>query len=188
MTEPPRADPRAGLFAGAAVYAVIVAVALGWLWMRDRHSLLPELAIGERGPWWGSASGLLVGLAGAWLMRWLGPRSAVLQAIERHARDLFDGVGETWTTVFVLWAAVAEEIFFRLAVQDAIGLPWAVAVYAIMNSSIAGLGVLPLAALHAAVLGLLVQHGFGLLGSTTAHAIMNHLSLRRILCTANQSR
>ena len=35
-------------------------------------------------------------------------------------------------------------------------------------------------AAHALVLGLLVQLGFGLLGSTTAHAVLNHLCLRRL--------
>lgn len=174
---------KSALLVGAAVYAVVVGVAGLWLWARDRGSALRDLAIGEAGPWIGSAAGLVVGMAGAAVLHWLGPRSAFLQATERQAHTLFAGVGETGMLAFVVWAAVAEELFFRLAVQDAIGLPGAVATYAILNSCIAGFAALPLAALHALVLGLLVQLGFGLLGSTTAHAIMNYLSLRRISCT-----
>jgi hypothetical protein len=42
---------------------------------------------------------------------------------------------------------------------------------------------LPIAALHALALSLLVQHGFGLLGSTTASAVSGYLNLRRIQCS-----
>ena len=77
---------------------------------------------------------------------------------------------------------IGEELFFRLAVQDAFGLPGSVAAYVLVNSSVGGVRWLPYLLVHAAVLGLLVQQGFGLLGSTVANAIMNHLNLWRLRC------
>jgi hypothetical protein len=42
---------------------------------------------------------------------------------------------------------------------------------------------LPYVGCQALALGALVHQGFGLLSSTTAHAIMNYLVVRRIQCT-----
>jgi membrane protease YdiL (CAAX protease family) len=102
--------------------------------------------------------------------------------VENVMREVFRRVRDTEALLFLVLSAIAEEVFFRLAVQDALGLAGSVAVYVLLNSSVGGVGVIPYTFVHALGLGLLVQQGFGLLGSTTAHAIMNYLSLRRILC------
>lgn len=180
---PSEPEPQVSLVGGGMVYGLLLAAGLVWLSLRDRGSQLATMAIGERGPWVGSAVGLAVGVAFAFAFGMVSRRSKGLQGIEAQVRTLFARVGDMAAMAFLLVGAIAEEVFFRLAVQDAIGLFGSVATYVLVNSSIAGLRMVPFTALHALVLGLLVQQGFGLLASTTAHAIMNYLSLRRILCT-----
>ncbi len=175
-------EPRFLMAAGVVLHVVLAAAGLLWLWWRDRLGALPERAVGERGPWLGSAAGLGVGLLGAQLMAWASRRQAKMRELEASARFVFQKASDSAAIVFVLVGAIAEELFFRLAVLDVFGLLGSVAVSVVVNSSIAGWPWLPLALVHALALGLLVQNGFGLLGSTTASAVMNYLNLRRIQC------
>jgi hypothetical protein len=82
----------------------------------------------------------------------------------------------------LLIGAIAEELFFRLAVQDAFGLAGSVAIATAVNSCVGGWRWMPLALVHALALGAIVHFGLGLLGSTTANAVSNYLNLRRIQC------
>lgn len=173
------------LAAGMVVYVAMGALALFWLWLRDRAQALPEYAVGTQGPVLGSGVGLVVGLLAARLFAYVNPRIPRMRALEATARRSFANASDTAAITFVVLASVSEELFFRLAVQDALGLVGSVAVASGLNSSLAGWRWLPFAILHALVLALLVQQGFGLLGSTTASAIMNHLNLRRIQCTVS---
>lgn len=181
--EPKEPEPRGALVGGTVVYLAMLAAALGWLWLRGRGDQLEVLAVGEAGPWLGAAVGLGTGVLGAFALVWCSRWSRGLRAVEDQARTLFHGIGDIEAMIFVMTAAIAEEMFFRLAVQDLAGLTGSVAAYVLLNSSVGGFGVVPITAVHALVLGALVKSGFGLLGSTTAHAIMNYLSLRRILCS-----
>jgi hypothetical protein len=176
-------QPRAVLGAGALLYAVMAALALGWLWLRDRMDVLPAQAIGRHGPWLAAGLGLLIGWCGAMAFAVLVRRVQQFRAYAALTRRVFTDVGEISSMTFVLLGAVAEELLFRLAVQDAIGLVGAVAVYVLLHMGIGGPWVIPVSLLHGLALGLLVHQGFGLLSSTTANAIMNYLSLRRIQCT-----
>ncbi|MEZ6036926.1 MAG: hypothetical protein R3F29_05565 [Planctomycetota bacterium] len=175
-------DPGPGfvLAAGVVVYALMGAFALFWLWTRDRLWALPEQAVGRHGPFAASGVGLAVGLISAALLAWAMRRFVSVRELMSMAHKLFAKAGEATGLAFVLVAAVSEELFFRLAVQDALGLTGSVAGYVLLNSSVAGLRWLPITVLHALALGLIVDQGFGLLGSTTAHAVMNYLSLKRI--------
>jgi membrane protease YdiL (CAAX protease family) len=184
MTAPKRPDvahgPLVVLWSGTCLYVVMVAAALGWLWWRDRLDLLPARSIGAHGLLLGSLVGLVVGVSGSWAVAWLSPRWTALRQHEDLVRQTFAGISPLALTGFVVIAATAEELFFRLAVQDAFGLLGAVAVCAGLNSCPGGWRLLPFVVLHATVLGVLVDRGFGLLGATTANAILNHLNLRRI--------
>ncbi|MEO6595286.1 MAG: CPBP family glutamic-type intramembrane protease [Planctomycetota bacterium] len=184
--ESPEPEPGLTFAAGSLLYGMVVAFALGWLWWRDRLGALPAAALGQHGPWAASGIGLAVGCLGAWLLGFLARRLTSLK-YEALARQVFGRMGEVPTLAFVLVGAVAEELFFRLAVQDALGLLGSVALCVLLHSSIAGLWLIPFALLHALALGLIVQQGFGLLGSTTAHSILNYLSLRRMLCHRSSS-
>jgi len=141
---------------------------------------LPEQAVGEYGPLASSGVGLGVGLIGAWILNQAIKRFASLKDVASAAHRLFARASDGVAIAFVLISATAEELFFRLAVQDLFGLFGAVAVYVLLNSSVGGLRWLAFTFVHALVLGLIVHLGFGLLGSTTAHAVLNYLSLRRI--------
>jgi membrane protease YdiL (CAAX protease family) len=172
-------EPRLVLSAGLVVYGAMGVAALVWLWWRDRLVTLPEQAVGHHGPFLASAVGLVTGLVGAAAMAWAVRRQPALRQMSSLVQRLFARTGESVGIAFVLIAALAEELFFRLAVQDAFGLLGSVAIYVLLNSSLGGVWLV-FCALHALVLGTIVQQGFGLLGSTTAHAILNYLSLRRI--------
>lgn len=176
-------QPRVVLGAGALLYAVMTAVALGWLWVRGRIEVLPAQAIGRHGPWLAAGLGLLIGWCGAMVFAVLARRVQKFRAYAALTRRVFTDVGEISSIAFVLLGAVAEELLFRLAVQDAFGLLGSVAVYVLLHMGIGGPWVIPVSLLHGLALGLLVHQGFGLLSSTTANAIMNYLSLRRIQCT-----
>lgn len=80
-----------------------------------------------------------------------------------------------------LATAVGEELFFRLAALDALGLWGAALVYAAVNTG-PGLWLWTgMAVLLAIAFGSMVAQGFGLLSATAAHAIASYLTLRRIL-------
>jgi membrane protease YdiL (CAAX protease family) len=176
-------EPRFVLGAGSVVYGGMALSALAWLWLRGRLEALPERAIGDHGPFVASGLGLAVGWLAARLFAAVNPRVARLREIEAMARRSFERASDAAMIGFVTLGALAEELFFRLAVQDAFGLAGSVALCAVVNSSLAGWAWLPVAGVHALALGLLVQQGFGLLGSTTASAVMNYLNLRRIQCS-----
>jgi len=174
-------DPEPGfvMASGAVVYAVMGGLSMLWLWLRDRMDALPERAVGTHGALAASGVGLAVGLVGAAALAWAMRRFASIREVVSMANRLFAKAGEGAGIAFVLIAAVSEELFFRLAVQDAFGLYGSVAGYVLLNTSVAGLRWLPVTVVHATALGLIVDQGFGLLGSTTAHAVLNYLSLRR---------
>lgn len=175
-------EPRQVLGSGFVVYGVMMAGALLWLAVRDRDDAFAELAIGARGPWLGAAAGLGTGIALAFGLRWLRRVSPELRRLDAMVARAFTGVGEGTALLFVTSGALAEEMLFRLAVQDAFGLPGSVALHVLLYSSAGGWRWLLFLLPQALALGLLVQTGFGLLASTSANAIMNHLNLKRLRC------
>jgi membrane protease YdiL (CAAX protease family) len=145
--------------------------------------VLAPRAIGDHGPWLSSGAGLCGGIVIAVVFAFTSRRTARGREYEAVIRRTFAGTDDTAAALFVLTAAVAEELFFRLAVQDALGLLGSVAIATAVNSCVGGWRWLPLALVHAAALGAIVHCGLGLLGSTTANAVANYLNLRRIQCS-----
>ena len=168
------------LGAGVVVYGAMVIAALGWLWLRGRVDALGDAAIGDQGPVAGSAAGLVVGLAGASLLDRAVRRDRRFAELTSAAQRMFATAGAGTGVAFAVLSAFAEELFFRLAVQDVFGLPGSVASYVLLNSTVGGGRWLTFTLLHALTMGLLVQCGFGLLGSTSAHAVLNYLCLRKL--------
>jgi len=176
-------EPGFVLGAGSLVYVLLAAAAMAWLWWRQRLDVLPARAIGEHGPWLSSAVGLGTGIAVAGVFGFTSRRTSRGREYDAVIGRTFARTGDIAAALFVLTGAVAEELFFRLAVQDALGLAGSVAIATAVNSCVGGWRWLPLAAVHALALGSIVHFGFGLLGSTTANAVSNYLNLRRIQCS-----
>lgn len=182
-TDPGDASPRAIVTAGGCLYFALLTAGLAWLVWRERLAALPERAVGEFGVPVAAVAGLAVGLAGAAVFAVGVRRLPAVAPIVAEARRIFEPMGESAILVLVLLGAVAEEVFFRLAVQDRFGLTGSVAAYGLMSMCAMGWRWLPFALLHALALGALVRLGFGLLASATANAVMNYLCLRRMLNT-----
>ena len=177
-------QPAPGVALGivGCLYLMMLVGAVAWLWLSDRLPALSESALGRYGIWPAAAVGLGGGLLGTALLGVAGRLNSVRRCGERVV-SLLGPLGESQILALSLLSAVAEEMFFRLAVQEAFGMPVAVALYVLLNTG-PGFWAWSWIALAAAILfSGLVQLGFGLLAATAAHAIINYLSLRRILPT-----
>lgn len=164
------------------VYGLMATAALVWLSWRDRLGELPRGALGQHGLWVGAGAGLVAGFAFAGLLA-LAARLPPIARCERRFAALLGPQTEAAVLALSLGAAIAEELFFRLAVQDAIGPIGAVACYVVVNTGPGFWPWLPVAATAGALFSGLVHAGCGLFAATLAHALINYLTLRRILPT-----
>jgi len=178
--EPPP-DPRTTAIACGCFFTVLLLASVVWLMLRGRLELVRTAAIGEHGAAMAAGIGLAVGLTGYVIYARALSRLPSFARMAAQVRQIFRSMGETSTLSLVLFEAVAEEMFFRLAVQDQFGLAGSVAAYTVLTTGAMGWRWLPFAVLHATVLGSLMALGFGLLSTTIANAVMNYLSLRRML-------
>ena len=173
-------DPFLVLGLAVVVYGALVVAALLWLWCRGRTHAIAEMSIGRFGPLVASGVGLAIGVtfaaAHGWARRVLRGDNKLQANIERMFARWDERVG----IAFAILAAFAEELFFRLAAQDAVGLTGSVTIYVLLNMRAVGLRWTMFTFSHAVALGGLVELGCGLVGSTSAHAVFNYLSLRRI--------
>ncbi len=161
-------------------HTVLVVGALFWLHARDRSEALREMAIGAHGPWLGLLVGAAAGCALYGVVAALAARTTVLATLDRELRRFFAGI-DGWAVDGVLLAGVlGEELLLRCAVQDAFGWPAGVAATVGLVIASGHRRLWLLAVLYASMLGLLVENGFGLLGSSVANVIVNHLNLRRL--------
>jgi membrane protease YdiL (CAAX protease family) len=186
-------DDRPSGWSAAAMagclYGLLLAAAIAWLWWRDRIGALQTEALGRHGVLAAAGVGLATGAAGAMGIAFAFRRVPAMRALADRLRAAFGPLREPELLCVVLFGAVSEEVFFRLAVQDAAGLPGSVAAYALSSTCTSGLGLsaaarwawFAVAAAVAFVFGLIMQSGFGLLGVTIANAVTNYLCLRRIL-------
>lgn len=175
--EPP---PRQKFASALLVQTLLLVGALVWLHARDRTEALHEMAIGSRGPWLGLLAGGAVAVVFSALLAVVAARSSTLAALDAELRRCFAGIDARAVDVLLLASALGEEFLLRCAVQDAFGWPGGVAVAVTVVIASGHLRLWWLAVLYASLLGLLVDVGFGLLGSTVANVLVNHLNLRRL--------
>ncbi len=167
--------------AAVLVYSLFVAAAVVWLWLRDRAGQIPIAAGGELGLPLSMATGVTVGLALSGVFaasaRYLGPCAR----LEQRLHGLLGSLGDREITVLALFSALGEEFFFRLAMQDALGLYWSAAIFGLLHFGPKGTR---LWTAMSVVLGLgfgwMMELGCGLLSVTVAHALVNYVSLRRM--------
>lgn len=180
--ETDKQGPQPRLLTGALVfYCLLVIAAWIWLGFRERREFVIAMALGDHGPIVGAMTGLAAGILMTMLLTVTAKWSPRIRSCEGRIREMLGQLDDHQVLMLSLISAVAEELFFRAAVQDAVGVPITVAIYVLLNSGRGMLCWLPVSAVSAAIFGGLVWSGAGLLAATTAHAIVNYLTLRRIL-------
>lgn len=168
---------------GGCLYTLLLLAALGWLALRDALGRVPALAIGEHGVLAGAAVGLGAGLGFAVLLSLASRLLPAVRAVESRMGGMLGDMTDAQVLGLSLLGAVAEEAFFRLAVLDALGLLWSVALFVLLNTGPGFWAWAPVALTMGLGFGGMVEAGFGLFSATLAHALINYLTLRRILPT-----
>lgn len=181
-TKEPEGDPppRQKIASSLLVQTLVMLGALAWLHARDRTGAFREMAIGAHGPWLGLLAGGAVAVLFAALLAVVAARTSVLAPLDAELRRFFAGIDAPAVDVLLLASALGEEFLLRCAVQDAFGWPGGVAAAVTVVIASGHRRLWWLAVLYASLLGLLVDLGFGLLASTVANVLVNHLNLRRL--------
>lgn len=178
--QPSPLEPRLLLPVGGLFYLVLGLLGWLWLWVRDRGHLFASQALGDRGLWPALGIGAALGLSLAALAAAASRRLSWYGQLERKMSAMIGPLEDRALVWLALVSGLAEEIFFRLAAQDALGMLWAAALFAALNT---GPGLFWTWTLVAFGLGLtfgaIVEAGCGLLSVSVAHAVMNYLTLRR---------
>ncbi len=178
--EPP--DPRFLFSAGGCLYLLLGPVALLWLSARDRGELLKDRAVGDYGLVADAGIGLTLAAItlGVWI--WLSRDGRPLAALEAKVRRLrgLGGIGEGYLLWFAITTALGEELLFRLAAQDALGLFLAVGAFAVLQFAPGYLAWTAFAAVFGLVLGGCMASGLGLLSVCIAHATFVFMLLLRL--------
>jgi len=185
-TPPSPPDPedplgRTAAMASGCSLLLFVPAALGWLALRDRSEILAERAVGSMGPFVSLGAGLAVGLLVTGVLALLARYLPPYARLERRLRKALGTIDDRWILFLSLATALGEELLFRLAALDALGVLGAALFYAAINTG-PGLWYWTALAFGLAVgFGFMVDAGLGLMSVTAAHAIATYLTMRRIL-------
>ena len=177
----PRLSRNTLALAASVWYGLMTFVAVLWLWLRDRQEVLSSQATGEVGALVSLLIGAVAGfgISGViWLLaRYLPP----FARLESRLKDAVGEPAEAEIVVIALASAIGEEIFFRGALLDQVGPYFSTLIFGLLHTGPA----LLLWGLMATVLGLvfamMVEGGLGLLSVTVAHALINFITLRRMV-------
>ena len=193
MDEPaaaPAPTPRAGeLFRLAAwVYLVLAVAGLAWIGIQ-RRGIPAALFLPARPDWWIdplAGAGAAVVLLLVW---WAVRRLPIARQLELTLRTRLGRltVGEAYG--LALLSGVAEEVFFRGAVQTAWGYPAATLLFAALHSGRGREMLLWTASALAAgsLLGALMLWRGTLFAPILCHALVNAVQLRRLLVSGSTS-
>jgi len=167
--------------AAVIVYSLLLAAALLWFHLRDRMDRVPAGALGDHGPWISLLAGTAVGLlcSGVFLVARRYLRS--FRGLESRLAEIVGPLTEVEILGIALVSAIGEEFFFRGAMQDAWGMWWSAIVFGLLHSG-PGLLLWGVVAFSLGLLfSLMIDFGLGLLSVTVAHALINNISLRRMV-------
>lgn len=173
--------PRNALALAACVwYGLMTLASVAWLWLRGRSDVLSSQATGEVGPWLSLLAGSVAGfgISGViWLMvRYLPP----FARLESRLQDAVGDLAESEIVVIALTSAIGEELFFRGALQDQVGPYFSTLIFGLLHAP-----ALLIWGLVATALGfcfaMMIEAGLGFLSVTVAHALINFISLRRMV-------
>ena len=172
---------RVALAFGASVlYGIFVLIAVFWFWVRGRQDHLPTLAVGEHGILVSLAAGVAVGLLIAGAIRLLTRYVQAFARLEAQLTEVVGELSESEIIVIAMASAIGEEMLFRGAMQDHLGLYVSALVFGLLHTG-PGLWLWTcVAALLGLLFGAMIHFEFGLLSVTVAHALINFTSLRRM--------
>ncbi len=186
-TEPPiepseDAADQADLFRLAWGFYLALAIA-GVLWIGWSHRAVPLALFVDVGSWWvdavlGLSAGLL--LVGIWdVARRFFPAMRELETLLAGHIGVLD---QSQVLALALISGVAEELFFRGAVQTSWGFGWATVLFTIVH-----FGPGPVyrwwtlfAFVAALAFGGLVLYRGNILSAVLAHVVVNAINLRRL--------
>lgn len=164
------------------VQTILFLAGICWMALRGRAAAIPELLVGRYGIVVAAAAGAIVGLV---VSHAFAAATAFVRPLAEFERSLAGLLGPLRARDSVLLAAASgggEEVFFRLAMQDALG-PWVTAALFGLGHFAPGksLRIWPLlAAAIGLVLSGLVLSGLGVAAAMVAHAAINLISLERM--------
>ena len=184
VTEP---ETRKGsVFQWAWIFYLVLAVA-GIIWIGVRHGTI-ELALFIAPGSWPIDLGIGLGVGGALTGVWEIARRLLPQplVVEQHFAEVLGPMTVSEAVVLALLSALAEELFFRGAMQDAFGLLPAAALFTVLHL---GPGKdfrlwTVFAAVAGIVLGGLMLWRGSLLAPVAAHALVNGIGLARLADSA----
>ena len=155
----------------------------GVVWVGMREGVIPLALFIDPATWWRDlAAGVGAGLA--LLTAWnLGARRlAAARELESRLGRLLGPLGTDEAVTLAVLSGVAEELFFRGAVQGSWGWLWASLSFAVLHSGpgrVFGLWTL-FAAVAGGLLGGLMLWTGNLLAPVVAHVLINAVNLRRL--------
>jgi CAAX protease family protein len=174
-------------------YLVLGLAGVGWIgWRRGPIPL--SLFVDVHAWWLDLAGGLAVG--GALLAVWAGAArlSPLARRLESEIGSVLGPLTVSEAVALAVFSGVAEELFFRGALQGAFSDPWAGWLWATVLFGLLHTGPGPafrlwgvFAALAGALFGALMLWRGNLLGPITAHFLVNAINLKRVSATAAPS-
>jgi membrane protease YdiL (CAAX protease family) len=175
----------------AWTFYLVVALAGGlWIGIARRGPIPLSLFISPRGWWLDLGAGLAAGLA-LWAVWQLGRRSLpAARDLEGRLASLLGPITTSEAVALALLSGFAEELFFRGAVQAAVGWIPATLLFALLHTGPGrAFRLWTIFALVAGLLlGALMLWRGNLLAPVTAHALVNGINLRELGRVAAQER
>lgn len=157
------------------------------MWIGSRERVIPLTLFVDPGGWWIDL-GLGVGSAAVLLGLWwlLGRRLAAGRELERRIAELLGPLARDEAIALAVLSGVAEELFFRGAVQGSWGWLWATALFAVLHTG-PGLSFrlwTLFAVVAGGLFGGLVLWRGNLLAPVVAHVLVNAVNLSRLAAAA----
>jgi membrane protease YdiL (CAAX protease family) len=179
---PARARPATPFYRLAWIFYLALAIA-GLLWTGAQRGRLGLELFVDPGSWWIDL-GAGLGVGGALLTLWwaLGRFVAAARQLEEELARLLAPLAVAEAIALAVISAVAEELFFRGAVQGAVGLLPAAVLFALLHAGPGkGFRVWTLFALAGGLaLGALVALRGPLGGAILGHLLVNGVNLVRL--------